>query len=285
MLYRNVPASSVIIKKNMKDYYQVLGIQESASQEDIKKAFRKLAFQHHPDTNPGHEKEAEARFKEINEAYGVLGDKLKRQQYDAARKGIFSGAGSPFGGFQYSQQDIFRDIFANQHMADELSRMFAQSGLRFDQDFLNRVFFGGKGVIFQVFTGPGGLHRSVYRFGGDATNARPNSPDTAAAYKPGLLERLLGRLVKFVFGRLFGPQYRPLPQESLDHHADLNLTRNEARKGGEKELRYKRDGQTKRGVVKIPPGVTTGTRIRLKGIGMTRDSQSGDLYLHVKVEG
>ena len=58
----------------MKDYYKILGVSENCSEADIKKAFRKLAFQHHPDTNPGNEKQAEAKFKEINEAYGVLGD-------------------------------------------------------------------------------------------------------------------------------------------------------------------------------------------------------------------
>ncbi len=56
----------------MKDYYKILGIPEDASQQDIKSSFRKLAFKYHPDTNPGNEKQAEERFKEINEVYGVL---------------------------------------------------------------------------------------------------------------------------------------------------------------------------------------------------------------------
>ena len=60
----------------MKDYYKILGVPENASQAEIKKAFRKLAFQHHPDTNPGNEQEAAERFKEISEAYGVLGDEV-----------------------------------------------------------------------------------------------------------------------------------------------------------------------------------------------------------------
>src|SRR5512137_271863 len=112
----------------MKDYYQTLSVAEDASDEDIRKAFRKLAFQYHPDKNIGHEKEAEEKFKDINEAYGVLSDRNKRQQYDMARKGVFAGAG--YGqanqGFQYSQEDIFRDTFTNQQTLDELNRMFAQ---------------------------------------------------------------------------------------------------------------------------------------------------------------
>lgn len=67
---------------NLKDYYYILGVNEDASGEDIKKAFRKLALRYHPDRNPEHTREAEARFKEINEAYEVLGDEEKRWQYN-----------------------------------------------------------------------------------------------------------------------------------------------------------------------------------------------------------
>ena len=66
----------------MKDYYQVLGVARDASQEEIKKAFRVLALQHHPDRNPHNEKESEQKFKEINEAYEVLGDEARRQRYE-----------------------------------------------------------------------------------------------------------------------------------------------------------------------------------------------------------
>jgi DnaJ-class molecular chaperone len=85
-----------------KDYYKVLGIQRTASQDEIKKAFRKLARKYHPDVNPG-DKKAEARFKEINEAYEVLSDPEKRQKYDTLGPNWqeqfgFSGAGTgPFG--------------------------------------------------------------------------------------------------------------------------------------------------------------------------------------------
>jgi curved DNA-binding protein CbpA len=101
----------------MKNYYDALGVPEDASDEDIRKAFRKLAFQYHPDKNPGHERDAEKKFKDINEAYGVLNDKTKRQDYDYARKGQFAraGYGVPNRGFRYSQQDIFHDICQSVH--------------------------------------------------------------------------------------------------------------------------------------------------------------------------
>ena len=76
------------------DYYKILGVDKKASQEDIKKAYRKLARQYHPDTNKS--AGAEDRFKEVSEAYDVLGDPEKRKRYD--RGGIFAGAGGPFGG-------------------------------------------------------------------------------------------------------------------------------------------------------------------------------------------
>lgn len=76
-----------------KDYYALLGITESATADEIKKAFKKLAVQHHPDKKGGNKE----KFQEINEAYQVLNDPKKKQQYDMMRKGGFSGGGG-FGG-------------------------------------------------------------------------------------------------------------------------------------------------------------------------------------------
>jgi curved DNA-binding protein CbpA len=66
----------------VKDYYRILGVERDAGPENIRKAFRRLALRHHPDRNPGNPKEAEDRFKEINEGYEVLGNEQKRHQYD-----------------------------------------------------------------------------------------------------------------------------------------------------------------------------------------------------------
>lgn len=101
---------------NKRDYYEVLGIEKSASDTDIKKAFRKLAKQYHPDVNPG-DKVAEAKFKEINEAYEILSDSQKRAQYDqfghaGTDPNGFGGYGGGFGDFDFGGiGDIFETFF------------------------------------------------------------------------------------------------------------------------------------------------------------------------------
>ena len=116
-----------------RDYYEVLGLDRNASKEDIKKAFRKLAFQYHPDRNK--EPEAEAKFKEISEAYAVLSDEQKKAQYDRFGHAGISGA--------YTQEDIFRGA--------DFSSIFRDMG--FGDDIFSRIFgsmFGGGFSGFQT---------------------------------------------------------------------------------------------------------------------------------------
>ena len=108
----------------VKDYYSILGVPRNASDEEIKKAYRKLAMQYHPDRNPGKEKWANEKFKEINEAYAVLGDPQKRRQYD--QFGTVGGIG-----------DIFSSPFTRTTF-EEMMRDFGGAGLRFD--FLDDIF-------------------------------------------------------------------------------------------------------------------------------------------------
>ncbi|MDU4888965.1 MAG: molecular chaperone DnaJ [Clostridium sp.] len=95
-----------------KDFYEVLGIDKSASDEDIKRAFKKLALKYHPDRNQG-DTEAEEKFKEINEAYQVLSDPEKRQRYDQFGTADFNGAGGGFDGFDFGGFGGFGDIFGD----------------------------------------------------------------------------------------------------------------------------------------------------------------------------
>src|SRR3972149_10827472 len=118
-----------------KDYYKILGVLRNASDEEIKKAYRKLAMQYHPDRNPGKEKWANEKFKEINEAYGVLGDPQKRRQYD--QFGTVGNIG-----------DIFGSPFTTTTF-EEMMKDFGGAGLRFD--FLDDIFgdlLKGRGSSF-----------------------------------------------------------------------------------------------------------------------------------------
>ncbi len=132
-----------------KDYYDILGVPRNASDTEIKKAYRKLAMQYHPDRNPGKQKWANEKFKEINEAYGVLGDPQKRRQYD-----------------QFGTVGNIGDIFGSPSTAttfEEMMKDFGGAGLRFD--FLDDVFgdfLKGRGSSFSFRSFGGGPGRVVF---------------------------------------------------------------------------------------------------------------------------
>lgn len=220
-----------------KDYYKILGVPRNASEQDIKKAYRKLAMQYHPDRNPGKEEWANEKFKEINEAYGVLGDAEKRGQYD--RFGTVGDIG-----------DIFRSR-NTQSTFEDLMGDFRGAGLGFD--FLDGIFgdfMKGRNFTFRTFrTGPGGQARVEF-----------NVPQGAS--------------IEEIFGRQ--PQ-RPRRQNV---NYEITITKEQAAKGIEKDL--KRKGKKLR--VKIPAGVKTGSKVRLRNARMTTDGQPGDILIKVRVK-
>ena len=131
-----------------RDYYEILGVSRDADENTIKKAYRKLAMQYHPDRNPGKDKWANEKFKKINEAFSVLGDPEKRRQYD--QFGTVGNVG-----------DIFGSPFTRTTFED-LMKDFGGSGLRFD--FLDDIFgdfLKGRGFSFKIFSqgfgGPRGM--------------------------------------------------------------------------------------------------------------------------------
>jgi len=253
----------------MKDYYSILGLPKEASQEEIKRAFRKLAMKYHPDKNLGNEEWAGEKFKQVNEAYAVLGDERRRREYDNMGWARFAGAGySPqyTSGQYYSQEQLFRDLFANSYLVQELTRMFQEAGLRFDERFVDNMFFSGRGFAF-VFSGqPAGRWQQ--------------SPSTQS--KPPLLSRLAGKVMKFALRKMLDVGQLSHPGIGADLYHEIALSEKEAATGGEKKIKYKKGKENKKLMVKVPAGVAEGTKIRLKGMGL-EGNPPGDLYVIVKI--
>ncbi|MFQ5962141.1 MAG: DnaJ domain-containing protein [Candidatus Methylomirabilales bacterium] len=263
-----------------KDYYQLLGVSAEATPEEIKRVYRRLALEYHPDRNPG-DRRAEERFKEISEAYGVLIDSEKRRQYDTFRRAGFRPGDA---GFRYRQEDIFRDVFSNPSTSaifDELRREFQRMGFRFDDRFFQQTFFGGRGFVFGgVFVmGPGGVFsRTLRREPLDQARGKPVEPP---ALTGGVLKEAGRKVKKFLSGLLRGDW---ITTQGPDLYAELSVTAEEARQGTKKPVAVRRNGEREELLVTVPPGVWTGTRLRLKEKGTTGPHGTlGDLYLTIRV--
>ncbi|XP_037549879.1 dnaJ homolog subfamily B member 6b [Nematolebias whitei] len=139
----------------MVEYYQILGVRKNATQEDIKKAYRKLALKWHPDKNPDNKEEAEKKFKELSEAYEVLSDENKRSLYDRYGKEGLSGVGGGGGG-------------GGGHFDH-----FGGGGFTFrNPDDVFREFFGGRDPFADLFGVPHG-HLGAYQLGVEDSETSP----------------------------------------------------------------------------------------------------------------
>ena len=128
-----------------KDYYEVLGVREGSSADEIKKAYRDLAKKYHPDANPNN-KSAEEKFKGISEAYYVLSDEKKRREYDDYKKGGFSAKGGPASGWQGAQgfdfEEILRAFRGAQGGGGQRAQRFGGGGF---EDVFGDIFGGRAG--------------------------------------------------------------------------------------------------------------------------------------------
>lgn len=247
-----------------KDYYQVLGVAQNADVKQIKSAYRELALKYHPDRNREKPEMAE-KMKAVNEAYAVLSNPRKRQEYDALRRQYGASAYHQFRQ-SYSEQDIFSGSDIN-HIFEELARSFGLRG--FDDIF--REFYGRGYQTFE-FKRPGVFGRGfVFTFG---AGRRPRHQTAGPRWES------LGKLPRFLLGKLGGVQ---LPQNGADLHGVIRLEPDVARQGG--PFAYYLAQRAKKLVVKIPPGVRSGQKIRLAGMGSEGryGGKPGDLYLKVKV--
>ncbi len=281
----------------MRDYYDILGVSHNAGAEEIRSSFRKLAFKHHPDRNPGNESEASEKFKQVNEAYSVLCDPKRRQEYDAFIRGDYSQTGFGFGNRYgragaysfneaYVDPDLARQLFA------DLERMFGHMGLRFDDDLFGNLFSGkypyGEARFYRAGGGTGQTHRpnsASQNIG--RTHGRPGSTGAQVTVrKPNFAERLLAKAVrkigKFTLKKAFGIDL-DMPSKGEDIYKTVEISADEANLGCSKRVRYNSGKGTKTIEVIIPPGMSPGKKIRLTGMGR-RGLQPGDLYLQIKVK-
>ena len=262
----------------MSDYYDILGISKQASAGEIKKAYRKLALQYHPDRNPG-DKKAEDKFKKAAEAYQVLSSPEKKAQYDRFghagfqssygsqgfrdMQDIFSSFSDIFGQMGFGGRGGFDDIFHSSFSENSSHQRGKGSDLRFHHTVsLKDVLHGGEQIIEFVAelnckqcgaTGAkdGTSLKTCKACGGRGQNMQRQAFISFAVQCPQCSGR--GEVVQYPCGACHG--------------------RGQSR-------------QKKKLSVKIPPGVETGTRLRVRGEGETgyKNGISGDLYVEIKVQ-
>ncbi|MBI5018019.1 MAG: molecular chaperone DnaJ [Deltaproteobacteria bacterium] len=258
-----------------RDYYDVLGVKRSATEAEIKKAYRKLARKHHPDVNPG-DKAAEERFKEISQANEVLSDPDKRKQYDAVGHAAFEGGGAgagqggwqdfnrgaggnPFGaGFDFSS--VFGDLFGQEAGGRPGPRRGADLEYEMEIDFREAVVGAEKEISYRRASSCEACGGLGYRpgTGGGSCSQCAGTGRVKSQRGPIALQQPCPRCRGT--GRLPGTPCPTCGGRGATPHAE--------------RLR-----------VRIPPGVDTGSRVRVGGKGEAGSdgAPAGDLYIQVHV--
>ena len=265
-----------------KDYYKILGVSDDASAEEIKKSYRKLAFQYHPDRNPGNEE----MMKELNEAYAVLSDPGKRREYDSYRESYGFFARDRFKQ-TYTDQDIFRNSDINQ-IFEELSRAFGFS--RPEDIFSRNNFYGTQFRTFQ-FRGPGFSGSGFFFFGPmsktyqDMMKASQYQTKEAPKYRPSIFSKILLKGMQ-TFQKSIAKKYGiELPERGKDIEDEIKISPEVASAGGKVRYHYAKPDNSRDIMINIPAGIREGQRIRLKSMGKNGSygGEPGDLYLKAKI--
>ncbi len=253
-----------------RDFYDVLGVSKSASPDELKSAYRKLAVKYHPDKNPG-DKNAEDKFKEASEAYGILSDKEKKQNYDNFGHAAFEGGGGRqsggFGGFSGADfSDIFEDFFGDfgggGRSRGNRNSNNRGSDLRYDLSISLEEAYQGKKQDIKFST-----TEKCSTCNGNGSKPG-HSPDRCS---------YCGGNGKIRSNQGFFTVQQTCPQCNGNGEEITNPC-NDCNGQGKKQA-------SKKISVTIPKGVDDGTRIRLAGKGEagTRGGATGDLYLFINV--
>lgn len=285
-----------------RDYYEILGVSRTASAEELKKAYRKLAMKYHPDKNPG-DKVAEDKFKELTEAYSVLSDEKNRQTYDQfghsgiGNQGFGSASGNPFGGGGFHQSDysnvnfndIFGDIFGDVFGGGPTAGGFRTSGSRQKRAARGSDLRYTLNISFEEAASGVEKVISFNRQKGNKEESAKLSVKVPPGVKEGQRLKLSGEGDKSSTG-LAGDLYviihlleHPLfKREDSDVLLDLPLTYTDALLGTQAEV-ITLSGRVQ---LKIPPGTNTGQILRLKGKGFPKMGSmgSGDMLVRIVVD-
>jgi DnaJ-class molecular chaperone len=271
-----------------KDYYKILGVEKSASEEDIKKAFRKLAHQYHPDKKGGDE----AKFKEVNEAYSVLSDKNKHAQYDrfgSAGPGMGGGTGGFQGGFNPNdfgfdfggfQGGFSADGFESGDLNDILSSIFGGRRVKRGRDIQVDVELAFEESIF-------GAEKKV-RINSKLVKEPEITVRIPSGIDDGQMVRMTGNGETIEDGRpgdlyvrVHVRKHPNIRKEGINLVMDLPVSLTDALLGVERKISTL-DGDL---TLKIPAGTNTGTILRVKGKGVPHARGTrGDLYVRINVK-
>ena len=225
---------------NHKDYYQILGVMKTAGKAEIKEAYRKLAFQYHPDRNAG-EAAAVEKMKDINEAYAVLSDPEKRRRYDLLQQQYGTGAHDRFRQ-RYSEQDIFR--------GSDINLIFEEMATAFGFRGFEEIFCDSHGQYRTTeFRGPGMFGRVIV-FGPTPGGARPHRPEVFG--QPGIIARMASKLIRYALGKVMGQ----IGTGAKDVHGTLTLDEREATQGG--KFIYSDERRSRQLKITVPPGIKSG---------------------------
>jgi len=243
------------------DYYKILKVETSASQQQIKANYRKLALEYHPDRN--RDDAAATRMKAINESYAVLSDPQKRSRYDTLRQTYGDAAHDRFKQ-AYTEQDIFRGSDIHQ-IFEEFSRAFGLRG--FDEIFKESYGSGYRSFEFRRSNAFGKVFMG--------TQSRGKGPGSGFP-----MGGQLGRLIKYGLKKKWGIE---LPEKGKDIQDVIAVSLETLQSGG--KISYLCRKTQKELLVNIPPGMRAGQKIRLKGMGESGKggAESGDLYVEVQM--